>query len=143
MTELTSELGVITRDDSVTITGAPMLAMVYRSVLLGIRQHRTDGLPSSDLLALAKVLRRAHINAMSGSGHELADPAPGQPCCACRGGADLIGVSEAAVILSISPRQARRLAAQVGLGGVRIGKAWALDRSAVLALAEQRKAAAK
>jgi hypothetical protein len=33
------------RDDSVTISGAPMVAAVYRSVLLGIRQKRADGLP--------------------------------------------------------------------------------------------------
>ena len=79
----------------------------------------------------------------SATGHELAGEIPAESCCNGQDGADLIGVSEAAGILSISPRQARRLAAQVGLGGVRIGKAWALRRAPVLALAAQRKAAAK
>jgi excisionase family DNA binding protein len=135
------ELGVITqRDDSVTIIGAPMLAATYRAVLLGIRQRSLDGLPSADLQRLARALFRAHTIAMSRPRRGLASHATGGPCSNGQDGADLISVGEAAALLRVSRRQVQRLAADPrgGLGGVRVGQTWALDRGAVLALASAR-----
>lgn len=127
--------------DSVTIRGAAV-ALMYRAVLALAARHHRDGVSSPPLLhELRAALYRA---VMSATGHELVNALTSSACCDCQDGADLIGVAEAATILSVSPRQARRLAAQnVGLGGQRIGKAWALRRAPVLVLAAQRKAAAE
>ena len=58
---------------SVTITGKPMLTATYRSVLLGIRARRSDGLPWTDLQELALTLRRALV---SSERQEVAGPWP-------------------------------------------------------------------
>ena len=117
------------------------LQLVYRGLFsLRLRQHR-DGIAPTPLLTEAiRVLYRACVELqMSQKRHFLASNTVAEAGCNGQDGAEPIGVSEAAVILSLSPRQVQRLAAQNGdLGGIRVGHAWALDRRAVLALAERR-----
>jgi excisionase family DNA binding protein len=122
--------------DSVTITGKPMLAATYCAVLRGIRARRSDGLPFGDLQELALALFRAH---MSHERHELAGPSNIQPGLNGQDPSDRLSVGEAAVLLGLSRRQVQRLAASPGgLGAVRVGRTWMLDRAPVLALAERR-----
>jgi excisionase family DNA binding protein len=127
--------------DCVTIRGAPLLAATYRTTLAGIARRRADGLPSADLQQLARELYRAHTIATSRSRHELGAAAASASRSNGQDGANLIGAGEAAALLRLSRRQIQRLAAdrrRGGLGGVRVGRAWAFDRSAVLALSERR-----
>jgi len=128
----------ITQRDGVVTVQGDAVPMLYRCVLAGIARHHRDGLSSPPLL---HQLRAALFRAvMSVPRHELADAGTAAPCCACQNGS-LIGTAQAAEILSLSPRQVTRLAAQnVGLGR-RLGRAWVLRSGAVLALAERRKAA--
>ena len=104
---------------------------------------RADGLPSGDLQQLAQALFRAHI-AVSSPRHELAETLPAGSCCTCQDG-DWISVAAAADCLSVSRRQVQRLAEHDAerCGARRIGSIWALKRSAVLALAAERRKAAK
>src|SRR3954454_262544 len=93
------------RDDAVTIQTAEMLASVYRCVLHGITRRRRDGAPTADLQQLARELRRAHIAATSQPRHQLAEPLPPRSCSNGQDGVELIGVTEAATLLSLSTRQ--------------------------------------
>ena len=125
------------RGDAVTLSGAPTLAAAYRATLLGIRARRADGLPFSDLQALAGALRRAHD--ASRERHEFVPDGNDPPRWNGQGPSDLISVAEAAGLLRLSKRQVQRLAASPGgLDGVRVGRAWMLVRAPVLALAEER-----
>ena len=125
--------------DAVTIRGAPMLAAVYRCVLLGIRQKRADGLPAGDLQELARALRRAHDQAMSLKRHEVASDDNTSARLNGQDPSDLVSVADAAELLRLSKRQVQRLAAHSGgLGGVRVGRIWMLGKAPVLALAERR-----
>ena len=129
-------------DDRVTIATAPMLAAVYRATLAGIARRRADGLPAGDLQELTRALYRAHSAAMSAGGHRL-DETPTNPTCSgCHGASDLISTTEAARILSVSPRQVRRLAAGNSMlgGGHRIGNALVLLRAPTMALKQEREA---
>jgi hypothetical protein len=124
---------------TVTIQGAPLLAAAYRAVLLGIRQRRHDGLPSSDLQQLARALYRAHTEAASQTRHEVAPGGNDPPRLNGQDPSDLISVADAAGLLRLSKRQVQRLAASPGgLDGVRVGRTWALAKAPVLALAERR-----
>jgi hypothetical protein len=120
---------------AVTLTGGTMLASAYRATLAGIARRRRDGLPSHDLQELARALRRAH---MSAAGHKDAPAPPSEAPCNSQHG-DLVGSAAAAEILGTSPRTARRLAAN-GSDAFRYGPIWLYRRSAVLALARERKA---
>ena len=76
---------------------------------------------------------------MSPTRHEIDTAADDQPCSKSQDD-DLISVGEAAVLLGLSRRSVQRLAADPGgLSAVRIGHTWALRRSVVLALAQQRR----
>ena len=111
---------------------------MYRAVLALIARRHRDGLAASPLLQEAhRTLYRACLSA---GGHEDA-PAPRHCQAAGRQDGDWIGIAEAAEVLGVSRRQTRRLAAN-GLHGVRCGSIWVLSRSAVLALADERKASA-
>lgn len=124
--------------DAVTIRGAPLLASAYRATLAGIARRRRDGLPAGDLQELAWALRRAHEEAMSAAGHKDArTPPPEAPCNSQHG--DFVGSAAAAEILGTTPRTARRLARD-GLDACRCGPVWLYRRTAVLALARERKA---
>ena len=131
-------------DDGTVLVSGAAVPLLYRAVLALPVRHRRDGVSSPPALhELRATLYRA---TMSRPRHELsaATRRPFGPCGPGQHGADLIGVSEAAVILSISPRQVQRLAARnAGLDGHRLGRAWALRRAPVLVLAAQRKAAAE
>jgi hypothetical protein len=98
------------RDDTVTIHGAAALAATYRAVLLGIRQHRQDGLPTHELQQVARALFRAHTAAMSPPRHELSNALDSSACCGCQDG-ELIGSAEASRLLAMGRRQTQRLAA--------------------------------
>jgi excisionase family DNA binding protein len=126
---------------AVTIHGTAMLAATYRAVLAGIARRRADGLPTADLQQLARELYRAHTIATSRSRRELGAAAASASRSNGQDGVNLIGAGEAAALLRLSRRQIQRLAAdriRGGLGGVRVGRAWAFDRSAVLTLAKER-----
>lgn len=127
------------RGDSITVTGRPLLGEVYRAVLNHITRRRTNGAPSDELRQLAKALFRAYE--MSPTRHEIDTAADDQPCSKSQGD-DLISVGEAAALLGLSRRSVQRMAAGPGgLSAVRIGHTWALHRSVVLALAQQRRQA--
>jgi hypothetical protein len=131
---------VVSRDGAVIVSG-DAAALLYRATLaLILREHR-DGLAPSPLLhQLRRELYRA--TTMSPPRHQDDSRPPTKSCCSCQDGDDLIGTAEAATLLSLSPRQVARLAAQnVGLGGIRLRHAWVLRRAPVLALAQRRKAA--
>jgi excisionase family DNA binding protein len=134
---------IIQRGDSVTIIGAPILAAAYRSVLLGIRARRADGLPSRDLQELARALRRAHD--ASPPRHLLGDTPTAGACCEGQAAGAWCSAGEAAFLLGVSRRTVQRMAADPrgGLDAIRIGRTWALRRAPVLALAaaRERKAA--
>ncbi len=128
------------RGDTVIVSGAQMLAAAYRAVLHAIARRRLDGLPSADLQQLARALRRAHE--VSLGRRELAEAAADQPELNRQDLSDRFSTGEAAAILQLSRRQVQRLAAGPGgLSGVRIGRAWLLDRAPVLTLAAERKVA--
>lgn len=128
---------ILARYDGTVIVSGEGLVLMYR-VALAARHHR-DGVASPPLLhTLRATLYRA---ATSRPRHQDDSRPPTTSCCTCQDGADPIGVAEAAAILSLSPRQVQRLAASVGLSGIRLGHAWALDRGAVLALARRKEAA--
>ena len=129
-------------DGVVTIQGAPALAAAYRATLAGIARRRADGLPASDLQQLARALRRAHIAAMSPQRHPLAKTPPGGSRSSGQDGA-LIDSVAVARLLSVSRRTVQRLAEHDAdlVGARRFGSIWLFRRDAVLALAEQRKAA--
>ncbi len=134
----TPEPPVAQRDFAVLIQGAA-LPLLYRAVLTLAARHHRDGLASPPLL---HEIRTALYRVMSAPGREIASAAPTKPCCTCQSASDLISTTEAATLLSISPRQVTRLAAQddAVLGGFRLGNAWVLRRTPVLALAARRKA---
>ncbi len=126
------------RGDSVTITGRQLLGEVYRATLNHISRRRSSGASSDDLRQLAKLLYRAY---MSPQRHEI-DTAADTPASSKSQDDDLISVGEAALILVLSRRSVQRMAADPGgLSAVRIGHTWALRRSVVLALAQQRRQA--
>jgi hypothetical protein len=119
------------RDDSVTVSGRPLLGAVYRSVLLGVAHRRANGVPSLDLQQLAKLLYRAY---MSPQRHEIATAADDQPCSNSQDG-ELIDSAEGAQLLAVSRRQAQRLAANSGADlATRCGQIWLYRRAAVQAL---------
>ena len=130
------------RDSAVTIQGAPMLASVYRAMLLGIRQRRHDGLPAHDLQALARALFRAHTVAVSPPRRELAVSTPPATQSNGRDG-EFLGSAAAAALLGQTQRSIQRLAAAnpALLGARRHGSIWLFERTAIQALAAQRKAA--
>jgi len=77
---------------------------------------------------------------MSFCGHDIWVDGATEPNWNGRGGDDWIDVAEAAAVLGVTRRQARRLALKLyGSGEAsRIGNSWALKRSAALALARER-----
>jgi hypothetical protein len=121
------------RDDSITISGRPMLGAVYRSVLLGVAHRRANGAPSGDLQELARLLYRAYVSPQR---HEIATAAD----TSAGWNGELIDSAEAAQLLAVSRRQAQRLAASADLA-TRCGPVWLYRRAAVQALAQQRKKA--
>jgi excisionase family DNA binding protein len=126
------------QSDSVVISGRPLLGEVYRAVLNHIAHRRANGTPSDDLRQLAKMLYRAYL---SPARHGI-DSAADTPAGSKGQDDDLISVGEAAHILGLSRRSVQRMCADPGgLSAIRIGHTWALRRSVVLALAQQRKQA--
>ena len=125
-------------DDSVIISGRPLLGAIYRAVLLGIAHRRANGVPSDDLQQLAKLLYRAY---MSPQRHELATRS--------RHSGRLEGSGWRAHRQRRSGTTARReptpgAEARSRSGAdlaTRCGPVWLYRRAAVLALAQQRKAA--
>ena len=123
---------------TVTITGAHTLASVYRCVLLGIRQRRHDGLPSTDLQQLARALYRAH---MSPERHEVDGAVGDQPSSRSQEPRDeWCTIGEASALLGLSRRSVQRLArAPGGLDAIRVGRTYLLRSAPVLALARERR----
>jgi excisionase family DNA binding protein len=125
---------------TVTITGAALLAAVYRCVLDGIARRRRDGYPTHALQQLARALRRAHDEVTSYQRHEVSHAGETSACCDGQEPRDWCTTGEAALLLGLSRRQAQRLAAETGLDGVRVGRTWMLRLAPVLTLADERKA---
>ena len=116
------------------------LPLLYRATLALAARHRRDGVSSPPLLHDARTaLFRATT---SPPRHELATAVDTSACCKCQNGDDWINVAAAARLLSVSRRTVQRLAEHDAdlLGARRIGSVWALKRSAVLALADERRA---
>jgi hypothetical protein len=122
---------------SVLVQGQEMLAAVYRCVCAGIERRSRNGLSSSDLAELQKLIRRAHVSATR---HENAVYVVAEAHSDGQGVADWISVAEAAAVLALSRRQTQRLAQQLALQGLaeRIGTTWALRKAPVLALKLER-----
>jgi hypothetical protein len=122
--------------DSVTIVGAPILAATYRSVLLGIRQRRRDGLPFSDLQHLARALDRAHTSLER---HNLDAGTETSACWDDQSACDWCDVAEAALLLGLSRRQVHRMARDPGgLDAIQVGGIWMLRRAPLLGRAKER-----
>jgi hypothetical protein len=115
-------------DDSITVTGRPLLGEVYRAVLSHIAHRRANGAPSDDLRQLAMALYRACVSPQR---HEIASAAD-TPAGWSNQDGGLIDSAEAARLLAVSRRQAQRLAS--GLA-TRCGRVWLYRRAAVLELA--------
>jgi excisionase family DNA binding protein len=97
-------------------------------------RHRRDGLASP---ALLHQIRAAMFRAgTSRPRHKDAGDPTGGPSSNGHH-RDWISAGEAVSLLGLSRRHVQRLAADPrgGLGGVRVGRTWALKRSLVLALA--------
>ena len=125
------------RDDSVTVSGAPLLAAVYHCVLLGIRVRRTNGLPFGDLQQLSRALYRAHTSLQR---HEVAPDSDTSPSWGHRQSRDdWCTTGEAAKLLGLSRRSVQRMArAPGGLDAIRVGRTYLLRSAPLLVLAEER-----
>ena len=105
------------------------LRPIYRAILAGIADARASGY-STRLLAEAQ---QAVIAAIGYADSRKPLPRIGSTR---QHGDDQISVAEAAKQLRCGERHVRRLARAEGLGR-RVGRAWVLDRVAVLALARE------
>jgi hypothetical protein len=106
------------------------LRPLYRAILVGINDARASGYSTQLLAEIQQAI-------MSAVGH--ADVRKPLPQIGLRRQHDdaSISVAEAAKLLRCSERNVRRIARTEGLGR-RVGRAWVLDRVAVLALANER-----
>lgn len=136
--------------DSVTVAGAELLAQTYRAVLDAIARRRRDGLPTADLLQLARALRGAHDEAVRRSGlsphmslerHEGAVVDRRGACCDHQQSRDdWCTTGEAAILLGLSRRSVQRLAkAPGGLEARRAGRTWLLRTAPLLVQARERR----
>lgn len=123
---------------AVLVQGKESLHQLAQCVLALMREmHRNGYAPPP---ALADLLTKAHAARMSDNGHELVSYQVLQAHSESQDVDDWIDVAEAARILGVSERQARRLALNLLPGQAkRIGNTRALRRAPVLALAEQRR----
>src|SRR3954467_15892492 len=88
---------------AVIIRGAPLLAATYQAVLQAIAHRRLNGLPSADLQQLARALYRAHTEAMSDRGHELANALASSPC-SNRHDSEFLDTAAASRLLGVGQR---------------------------------------
>jgi hypothetical protein len=116
--------------NAVLIRGSA-LRTTYFAVLAGIAKARSDGHNTAALVALQLAIREA-------IGHSDVCIPPEGIEWKSKHAAGSIGIAEAATILGVGERQMRRIARNEGLGHRR-GRAWVLDRVAVLALAAERR----
>jgi ABC-type dipeptide/oligopeptide/nickel transport system ATPase subunit len=123
---------------AVIVQGAECLQHLKASVLALMREMQANGYAPPP--ALADLLIKAHAAGVSDNGHEFATYQLVQSDSNCQDASDWIDVAEAARILGVSERQARRLAQNLSSGEVkRIGNTRALRKAPVLALAERRR----
>ena len=121
------------------------LQHLLAAVLALMREMHANGFAHppalADLLIKAHAARTTHrARDMSANGHELATYVVAESHSEGQDVDDWIDVAEAAKLLRIGHRQMRRLAPSLSPGQARrIGRAWALKRAPVLALAEQRR----
>ena len=135
----------IMQDGGAVLIRGAALPMAYRAVLALAARHNRDGINTPPLL---HELRAALFRAITmwPTRHKDAGHTIGGPCCNGQGASDWCSVGEASALLGISRRQVQRMATDRSRGGleaIRVGRTWALRKAPVLALAEQRKAAAK
>jgi hypothetical protein len=119
---------------AVVISGRDALQDLAVCVLARIRQDRLNGASPARYGPLLATIHAA----MSAIGHEVAEGVAPETQSNRQGADDWMSVTEAATELGVSDRHMRRLACTRQLGQ-RFGATWALDRGAVLALAEERK----
>jgi hypothetical protein len=121
---VTDESG-LTRVGPIVVLSGPALRCALDAALVAIRQRKLSGLPFSTTPyeALAGELAAA----MAANGHAdvrdcaISDPVPmGEPT---------VPLAEAATLLDMSHRQARRLAPQ--LGGRKVAGSWFVDETAL------------
>lgn len=120
--------------DTIVVQGPEALSDLARCVLARIRLDRLNGASPARYAGLLAAIHTA----MSESGHEDAEPAARQTHSTSQDGDDWMSTTQAAQLLGVTPRQARRLAPRMS-GGVRVGNTWVFAKAPVLALAEQRK----
>ena len=127
---------IIEHDGGVLIRGQA-LQLTYKAFFLCDCVDIAMASPPSPLLveALRVVYRACKELQRSDLRHRSDRSPPPDPSCEGQNG-DLIGAGEAAFLLGVSRRQVLRIAVNPrgGLDGVRIGRTWAFDRAAVLAL---------
>jgi hypothetical protein len=126
----------ITQIGTTVVIQGDAVPLMYQATLALIA-HR-DGLAGSPLLQQARLA--FYRATMSPARHEDAPASPPEASCNGQDG-DWIGIAEASRLLRLGRRQTQRLAAN-GLVGAPIGSIWVLDRSAVLALADERRRSA-
>ncbi|KMO82302.1 hypothetical protein [Mycolicibacterium chlorophenolicum] len=121
---MSAQSGVIRASAAVILTG-PALRFALDCALIALRQRKRSGLPFSTepYEALACELAAA----MAADGHSDVHSTPVRDAVAVE--KPTVPIPEVAERLDVSPRQARRLAPQ--LGGQQIGGRWFVDEIAL------------
>lgn len=116
---------MLTPGRAVVIATASELAAAYALVITGVHARRRSGYPlSAAQLALADEVGAAY--AQAARGHAAVPPTMAGESSPV----DPLSTADAAAMLGVSPRQARRLAA--GLGARRTGSGWVWDKTAII-----------
>lgn len=131
---MTADESGLLRVGGVVVLSGPALRSALDAVLVAVRQRKLSGLPFSTTPYESLACELAA--AMAANGHAdvrdcaISDPMPmdEQPT---------VPLAEAATHLDMSPRQARRLAPQ--LGGQKITGSWFVDETALRQHLEGRK----
>ncbi|MFC4693517.1 helix-turn-helix domain-containing protein [Geodermatophilus arenarius] len=120
------------------LLSSPVAMQHVADALAGaIRGQRSAGLPvPPEVLELAAVLGR-HL--AEGCRQRQASLPPNRRSATWSAPAPLVTVSEAAALLGVTPRRVRDYLADGRLPGTKRGRAWLLDRAAVLAAADDRR----
>jgi hypothetical protein len=111
------------------------LGDLYLCIVAGAPVMSRNGHSTARLHAVKQHLGRA---LMAARGQSVADRVGAEQHSNCQGADDWMSIEEAAAVLTVTQRHARRLA-RIHQLGARVGSTWTLSRGAVLALKAERK----